>query len=182
MKKILALALTLFLTGTALASDMGVIIGIRNDSAESKSAGVDMASQNNFQAGLIAKFDVSDAVLIRSGFVYIQRNYLATVAASDVTLKYNYFEIPIGVLYKFNDFGGAFAGVALSLNQSKSSSVSGMEPTGVKSMIMPIQIGASFKFAPQMGAELYFETNGGDIDDNLQNNKAIVANLMITFE
>ena len=53
--------------------------------------------------------------------------------------------------------------------------------TGAQSSINPFIIGAAFKFAPQLGANVFFET-GGDAANNLKNYRSVGVNLMFTFD
>ncbi|MNL37420.1 hypothetical protein D3C87_1595630 [compost metagenome] len=52
----------------------------------------------------------------------------------------------------------------------------------VKSPIIPLLFGASFKFAPNFGATLYFESAGSEVAKDLKNYRAVGANLQITFD
>jgi hypothetical protein len=50
-------------------------------------------------------------------------------------------------------------------------------------MSLGFQLGASFKFAPQLGAELYYEMVPSEFwKDYLKNGRSVGANLLITFE
>ena len=156
---------------------------MRSDSADAVNSGVTVTSKTNYEAGVVGFFDISDKLMIRSGFIYTQRSYTLSTALASGDFTYTYFQIPVGLMYKFSDFGGAFVGPAIAFNASKTCTFgSNCTPTGVQSSIIPIQIGASFKFAPQLGAAFYYEVVPGKLDDNIQNAKAIVADLMITFE
>ena len=165
----------------AQAQDMGVIVGARADSADATTAGLTTQGKTNFQVGAIAKFELKDAWQIRSGFIYTQRNYTLQLGSNDIgDLKFTYFEIPVGLLYKFSDFGGAFVGTSLDFNVSKS--CPGGSCTGVSSMPIGMQVGASFKFAPQMGAEIYYEALTSKLADNAEAPKAVIVNFMVTFD
>ncbi len=54
--------------------------------------------------------------------------------------------------------------------------------TGVESMTTPIVVGATFKFAPQLGGNVYVESLSGDVADGIKNFTAVGANLMVTFD
>lgn len=178
---LIALLMVFGFSFTASAQDMGIVLGMRSDSADADTAGASITSKTNWQVGGIAKFDIQDKWQIRSGFVYLQRSYEYKASASSSTdLKFTYFEVPVGVLYKFSDFGGAFIGPALDFNVSKDCGSSTC--SGVNSMVIPIQLGASFKFAPQMGLEFYYEMSSSKIADGVKDPKAVAVNFMITFD
>lgn len=180
MKNLLMCLVTL-VGMSAQAQDVGVVFGIRNDSADAKAPGYTIEGKNSFNVGGIAKFELKDAWNLRTGFIYTQRFFEVkngTTSLGDA--KFTYFEIPVGLMYKFSDFGGAFVGPNIAMNISKE--CPGGTCTGTNSAPIGLQVGASFKFAPQMGFEFYYETMMAKLNDDIENSKAIVANFMITFD
>lgn len=175
---LIALLMVLGLASTVQAQDMGIVAGMRSDSADTDVSGASVNSKTNWQVGGVAKFDLHPTWQIRTGFIYLQRSYEYKMGTTSTDMKFTYFEVPVGILYKFSDFGGAFIGPALDMNVSKDCN----SCTGVQSMVVPIQLGASFKFAPQVGMEFYFETGASKIADGLTSPKAVAVNLMITFD
>lgn len=184
---LLALTVTLA-TSVATAQDLGVVLGYRSDSADSDNALMtSMSSVGNIQGGLVAKFPLGDGpIWIRSGMIYEQHTYSGTIAATGAyNLKASYFSVPAGLLYKFSDYGGVFAGAAIGLNLSNSCSNgngSACTVAGFNSSPISIQLGGSFKIAPQFGFELYYEQTTSKIADGIKNPRAIAANVMITFD
>lgn len=178
--KMFLMSLVMLMGFAAHAQDMGVVFGIRNDNADAKTSGVTVEGKNSFNAGLVAKFELSSPWQVRSGFIYTQRAFDVKVPASTTGYKFTYFEIPAGVLYKFNEFGGVFAGPNLAFNLSKDCGSNTCE--GVNSAPIGFQLGGSFKFAPQMGFEVYYETLLSKVADEVTNARAVVANFMITFD
>lgn len=178
---LIALLVILGVSLGAKAQDMGVVAGIRSDSADAENSGYNVNSKTDWQVGGVAKFALHEKWNLRTGFVYLQRSYeIAPSGGTSTDWKFTYFEIPVGIMYKFSDFGGAFVGPAIDLNVSKDCGSGSC--SGVNSTILPIQIGASFKFAPQMGFEFYYETSSSKIADGVTNPKAVAANFMITFD
>lgn len=175
---LIALLLAFGMGSFAQAQDMGIIAGMRSDSADTDVTGGSVTGKTGWQVGGIAKFELAPTWQIRTGFVYLQRSYEFKAGGASTDLKFTYFEVPVGAVYKFSDFGGAFLGTALSMNVSKDCN----NCTGVQSLVTPIQLGASFKFAPQVGMEFYFETGASKIADGLTQPKAVAVNLMITFD
>ena len=162
------------------AQDVGVVAGIRADSADGEGT-TDIGQRVNFQAGVIGKFELSGPLQIRSGMLYVQRGYELKGTNSTDQLTSTYFEVPVGLLYKFSDFGGVFIGPALGLGLSKNCPAS-CNGADVASSLVSVQFGASFKIAPQFGFEVYYEALTGNIAKGIKNPRAIVANAMITFD
>lgn len=180
--KIVGVLFALGLSSTVFAQDVGVVAGVRTDNVDGDN-GVEYKSKTNFQAGLIAKFDVAAPLQVRTGFLYVQRSYDVSLSGGpSEEFKATYFEVPVGLLYKFSDFGGAFIGPALSFNLSKDCPGGSCSGAEVNSSPLAIQVGGSFKFAPQIGFELYYETMTGELAKGAKSPRAVIANLMITFD
>lgn len=179
--KSLLIALTMMFGFAAQAQDVGIIAGYRADSADAETSGLTVEGKGGFQFGAVAKFEVHNAWQVRSGFIYTQRAY--EVKSGGVSLadtKFTYFEVPANILYKFSDYGGAFIGPAVAFNVSKNCGDADCE--GVSSAPLFLQFGASFKFAPQLGAEIYYEMGMSKIANELKSPRAVMANFMITFD
>jgi len=184
MTKVLMMTISMLMSGAAMAQDVGVVVGIRSDNADGEGA-VKITGKTNFHAGVIAKFDLSGPLQLRSGFLYTQRAYDFTLTTTPtVTGGYSmtYFEIPLGVLWKFSDYGGVFAGPALSFNLANSCPGGNCTGAEVNSSPLAIQLGGSFKVAPQFGFEVYYETMTSALAKDLKNGRSIIANVMITFD
>lgn len=185
MKK---LALTMMaalgvLSSPAMADiDYGLEVGIRQQSGEVDSNLMSVKSQMGFQFGATAHFPISGPLHLRTGMLYTQRPVIVETDASGAENKVsmNYLDVPVALMYKFEEYAGVFAGISLGLNLDSDAEVG--KVNDVKSPLTPFIIGASFKFAPQLGATLYYETASGDAADGLKNYRAVGANLMITFD
>lgn len=183
-KKITIAALGALVSFSAYAQDVGVVVGVRSDNADGNN-NVKITGKTGFQAGVIAKFDMTGALQLRTGFVATQRAYeysITTPAILNDEFKMTYFEIPAGVLWKFSDYGGVFAGPAISLNLSKSCPGGDCAGAEVNSSPLSFQFGGSFKVAPQVGFEVYYETMLNDIAKDVKSGRSLMANLMITFD
>lgn len=175
-------ACILLFSTSALAQDLGLVIGARNDNAETTVAGASIEGRTNLQAGMVAKFEISGPLNLRTGMIYVQRSYGTTVSGvSAGDTKASYLEIPFGAMYKFSDYGGAFVGAAIGLNVSKDCP-GGCSGASVNSSPLAIQLGGSFKVHPQFGFEFYYETLTAKFANNIESPKAIVANVMIAFD
>jgi hypothetical protein len=195
MKAIFKTSVTLLLGSlvslSASANDFAAAVGFRSNSADlvNPSSSLSVNSKTGLGLGVIGFFDIGNAFQIRSGFLYNQRNYQIAIAAPfnvDVDLNLAYIDIPITAMYKFADYAGAFAGPVVGLLASKECKASSGSCTLTKdpeSMLLGLQFGASFKFASQLGAEIYYEAIPSEFwKDGLKNSRTVGANLLFTFE
>ncbi|PWU14890.1 MAG: hypothetical protein C5B49_12555 [Bdellovibrio sp.] len=172
---------------SAQAQDVGIVAGYRSDYADGD-ANVTVSSKGNFQGGVVVKFGLSSSLLLRSGLMYTQRAYGFQVPALSLngTIQGSFFEIPVGLLYKFSDYGGVFGGVAPSFGLAKTCSIDGSSQActigGQSTSPMTIQFGASFKVAPQFGFELYYEQMLAAYADSVKSPRALVLQAMVTFD
>lgn len=182
--KVAIAAVGALISFSAYAQDVGVVVGVRNDNADGN-ANVKITGKTGFQAGVVSKFDMTSALQLRTGFIANQRSFdysITTPAVVKDEFRMTYFEIPVGVLWKFSDYGGVFAGPAINLNLSKSCPGDDCAGTEVNSAPLSFQFGGSFKVAPQIGFEVYYETMLNDIAKDVKNGRSLMANLMITFD
>lgn len=180
MKKLtLALLAVLGLSAsTALADiDYGLEVGIRQQSGDVD--GVSTKSQMGMQFGATAHFPISGPLHLRTGMLYTQRP-LVVEQSPDNKVTMNYLDVPVALMYKFEEYAGVFVGISLGLNLDKNADSGTI--TDVKSPLIPFLIGASFKFAPELGATLYYESASGEAARGLKDYRAVGANLMITFD
>jgi hypothetical protein len=122
---------------------------------------------------------------VRSGLLYVQQNYNLSFGNAGGNINLSYFQVPVDVLVKFSDYGGVFVGAAADLNLSNSCSVPGYgscSVQGVNSLPIALEFGGSFKFAPNLGAELYYQQITGNVVTALKNERAVALNFMITFD
>ena len=52
----------------------------------------------------------------------------------------------------------------------------------VNGMVVPITFGAQFKFLPNLGVNVFFETVPGEVAKGVKNSRAVGANLLIAFD
>lgn len=186
MKMILTILTTTMLSSFAFASDFAAVAGFRSNSADAVTSGVTINSKSGLGAGVLGFFDLAGALQGRMGFLYNQRNLSGKAGTTEFDVNLAYMDIPITAMYKFADYAGMFAGPVVSLLASKEvkSNVSGFELTNSpEGMNIGLQFGASFKFAPQLGAELYYESFPSAIwKDGIKNVRTVGVNLLFTFE
>lgn len=188
MKRLLMLVVLSFsATAFAVDADFGLEVGFRQQSGSTDSVGVTAKSQTGFTLGLSAFVPLQGALGLRTGLQYSQRPLVIEVdgGGGDMKLNLSYFDVPVALAFKFTDAAYVFGGVELAMNLENSvtasGSMSGQKLTDTKSMVLPVVIGANFKFASQLGATVYFETIPGEIAKDLNGYRAVGANLMFTY-
>lgn len=181
MKKItlVLFAVSSIFCSYALADiDYGLEVGIRQQSGDVEGLSAD--SQMGLQFGVSANVPMSGALHLHTGMLYTQRPLLAKDPLGDNKITMNYLDVPVALMYKFEEHMGVYAGVVLALNLDKKLDRGVLED--VKSPLIPFIFGASFKFAPNFGINLYYEHTSGDVAKNLKDYRAVGANLLITFD
>ncbi len=170
---------TLNYSMAAQASDYGVAIGVRSDSATSNTSSTNITGNTDYQGGVIAIVDVVSPIAIRTGILYTTRQYGYTpLLGPSGQANFTYADVPLGLFWQLSDYGGPFAGANFAFNVS--SSCPGGNCTGVANTLSGFQFGVHFKFAPQFGADLYYESMAA-VMPGIDNPKAVAGNLFITF-
>lgn len=167
----------------AKAIGFGIEGGFKQQSGDT-AVGYSTSSQVGYQLGAVGFFDFSEKLALRSGLMYSQRPLKVTndTTKDSATITMTYFDIPVALMLKFEDYMGAYIGTALSLNLDKSSDKkSVMDVVDAKSMVMPLQLGVTFKFMPDIGMNLYFE-QFGDVAKDLKSYRSVGVNLLFTME
>lgn len=185
IKHLVMLVVLVIAAVKAEAQDFGLTLGFRSTNVDSVVAGTSTTGETGLQGGALAWIPISEQFYFRGGFLFTQKYFSADQAGGAVDVKFSYLDLPATVMWRFSDFGGVFFGPVLSINQSKScsdSSTSNCTVAGTKSNLLPIQFGASFKFAPQLGGELVYEFYSGKISDDFENMRSIGANFVVWFE
>jgi hypothetical protein len=165
------------------SQDIGVSIGFRSDSADSDLATMSAHSETSLSFGLVGKMDLSEIFALRLGMQYVPRQYRLQSRddLSSELFKFIYFELPLALLYKVSDFGGLFAGVSVGFGLDRVCGQLG-SCHGVGNSLASFQLGASFKVAPQFGLEVFYEKGLSHIAFHLRDQRAVGANLLITFD
>lgn len=166
----------LFSGSPAFSMDMGLGIGLRMNDAKSKTTNQSVDGTNSFQFGGLIYSPLSGKFELRTGFMYTERKY--EVGITDV--KLTYVDVPLTFMYKMADYGGVFFGIDAALKVSDD--CGGSDCTDAKSFVTPVTFGGSFKVAPQIALELFYEMISGDLYNNLKDATAVGANAVITFD
>jgi hypothetical protein len=185
MKKILAL-FVLVLSTTAFAqkassgfsySMPSVEVGFKWNSASLNGSSSDK-QVIGYQLGVSTVANISSTFGFRTGLFYSERPYEGTVVNVSSKGKMTYFEVPLQLMFKIEDYAGVYVGPSVAVKLS--SEPSGL--TDVKSMVLPLTFGAAFKFLPNFGANVFFETVSGDLANGVSNSRAVGVNLLITLD
>lgn len=163
----------------ASAADFHLEAGFHQQAGEVTATTANAKSQVGYQFGGIVNVDMGDAFGFRTGMMYVQRPLVSEVNGSETKYDLNYFDIPLTAQYRFADYASVFAGLNLALNIDANASRGSV--TDVKTPIMPFVLGATFKFAPQLGGTIYYETMSGDVANGLKNYRAVGFSLGIYF-
>ena len=188
MVRLLSLVFISLFALSVQAADFGIEAGVRSQSGDSPTSGLTVQSRTNFQLGGVGQFTVSGPFELRTGLMYVQRSVDLKVSGATNTglLTLTYFDIPVLASYKFEDYGSVFAGPVLSFILDKKCDFgngAACDTSKAKSMVIPIQIGATFKFMPQMGATIFYETIPADLmTDVYTSSRAIGVNFLVTFD
>ena len=152
-------------------------LGFKSNTADV--AGSDSTRQkNSFQLGASAVFDFAPTLGLKTGLFYSERAFEAVFPGGLVSSgKINYFEIPAQLMFKFEEYAGVYAGPSLAVKLGDD-----LGGTSAESMVVPLTLGAQFKFLPNIGVNIFFETIPGDIASGVKNSRAVGANLLISLD
>lgn len=187
MKKLIALVIgSLVLSSAAFAASPNVSYSMPAVEFGFKwnSADLDGASSNKqnigFQLGASTVFNFAPTFGLKTGLFYSERPFKADFAGTEVKGKITYFEVPAFFMFKFEDYAGVYVGPSLAIKLGDEISPGTM--SDVKSMITPITFGAQFKFLPNFGANIFFETIPSEVAKGIKSSRAVGANLLFTFD
>lgn len=165
---------------SANALDMGLAFGYRGNDASAVSSSNSVSGDGGLILGATAYLPLANSIELRTGFLYNQRYYTLKNGAFDSEVKLSYVDIPLTLLFKPADYGGAFIGAALGMKASDS--CNGGDCQDAESFIVPIQLGGFFKVGPQIGVEVFYEILSGKIYQDIEDTTAVGASLIVTLE
>ncbi len=157
----------------------GFEVGFKSNTANVSGA-TSNKQENGFQLGVSGVYNMGGAFGIKSGLFYTERPVTSESGAVTTKAKITYFEVPLLAMMKFEEYAGVYAGPSIGLKMGDEVSPGAL--TGVKSMIIPITIGAQFKFLPNLGANVFFENVSGDLATGIANSRAVGVNVIFTLD
>lgn len=133
-----------------------------------------------YQVGVSTVLNFSTKFGLRTGMFYSERPFGSEVSGLTRKGKISYFEVPAQFMFKLEDYAGVYVGPSLAIKLGDEVSTGTLaEP---KSMIIPLTFGAQFKFLPNLGANVFFETVSGDLANGVSNSRAVGVNLLFTLD
>jgi hypothetical protein len=182
MKKII-LVLTTVLSTAAMAevsySMPALEAGFKWNSMDTTGA-ISSKQSMGIQLGGSTVFNFAPQFGLRTGLFYSERPFKFDTSGSDSSGKITYAEVPVHFMFKFEDYAGIYLGPSLSMKLGDE--CSGCTLTDIKSMILPITFGAQFKFTPNLGLNLFFESVPSDLAQGLKNSRGIGMNVLLAFD
>lgn len=181
MTKLILIAL-ITLTGTwAWAQEIGIVAGMRADSAEAESAGVSTDGKAGFQGGGLLFFPIDSDFSVRTGLLYTQRKFSVNAGNTVVAEpSLGYFEVPGGISYRATTYASPFVGANAAFNISKDCGAGSCSE--VTTLPLAFQAGATFTVTDRFGFEAYYEYGFTNLADELKSPRALVGQLMIKFD
>jgi Outer membrane protein beta-barrel domain len=169
-------------------TDVGVMIGVKDATFSNSSSGSPtFTSEAGVMVGAIAVGELGGDIYFRSGGYYTQREAKANLAGADATITFSYIDIPVTVMYKFNDMLGAFGGLGLGLKVAESCSgdpgicsTSSEGYVSANSFVTSVQLGLNAKFHPNWSGELFYEIGLSDVSTSTMSN-SISADVMFIY-
>ena len=156
-------------------------VGFRSGSAKVENSSSDKQGLG-YQLGATAVFNFSEKFGLKTGLMYTERAFKSTVSGQNIEGKITYFDIPLFAMYKLEDFVGIYIGptIAFQIGDDVKGTTTGF--TDIESMIVPITLGAQFKFTPILGLNVFFENVSGDLAQGIDKFRAVGATLMIALD
>lgn len=158
-------------------TDAALEIGFRQQNGSYENSTIDEKAQTGYQVGVSGAFPMADAWSFRTGLFYVEKPLKGD---SGVESKFTYFQVPVTAMYKFAEYAGVYGGINVDINLGDDCKPNNCDD--VKSLGTPIVFGAAFKFAPQLGANVFFESGSGEVADGVKDFRAVGANFMVTFD
>lgn len=182
MKRILFASAMLFLTAASAEvsySMPAIEAGFKWSAMDVAGTGSDKQDLG-IQIGGSVVLNFAEQFGLRTGLFYSERPFKQENAGVTYDGKLTYAEVPVHFMFKLEDYAGIYVGPSIAMKISEDVNTGSLEDA--KSMVIPLTLGAQFKFAPNLGVNLFFETVGGKIADNLKDSRGIGANLLIAFD
>lgn len=166
------------------AQDLGVTVGVTQDSADTATILGNNQPNTGMYVGGLGILPFSQRFALRSGFVYSKHNFKFSLNGVDTNYSFTNFDVPATLMFRISDTGGVFAGPLLRFNLSSTCDQAGSSCSvgSPQSTLIPFTVGASFKMAPQIGMEVYYETSSSSLATYVNNPRAMGVSLLIFFE
>lgn len=147
-----------------------------------KQSGADSDKQDvAFQLGGSVVMNFSEGLGLKTGLFYSERSFKSEFpGGTEGKGKITYFEVPLHFMFKLEDYAGIYAGPGLAVKLGDEYTPGNL--ADVKDLVVPVTLGAQFKFTPLLGANIFFETVPGDLAQGVENYRAVGVNLLVAFD
>lgn len=146
----------IYFTSLTFAIDSGLTFGQTTNSSTMPNATTNSIKGGNI-FGVIFTGEIYRSFRYRSGFNYHERSYGNIVGATSYTYSFVYAEVPLGLIWQFNEYAGVFAGVNLGANFSSNCTPNAC--AGLNNAPASGQFGFQARMSSYFGGSLYFETS-----------------------
>lgn len=160
---VIAVGLFLGVQGhAATGTDVGVFFGIKNaDYSTDVTPEPDYKSSTGFMGGAVATGEFG-GLLFRTGGYYAERNAEIDQSGVSADLKIAYIDVPVTLMYAFNDslsvFGGAVIALKVNDDCSGNSVICSSDfADDIKSFYSAATFGLRAKFHPNWAGEISYE-------------------------
>lgn len=181
MKNALVLFAALLLSAPAYAQEFGALIGVHQTDADADTSGVSTDGKLNFKAGLAARFELMPNSWFRTGVLYNQRHFDASVPGVDGEVNFDYLDIPALYQYNVNEMFGLFGGLVVAVNINDDVKPSGGADPDAETLVPLISLGASLMFDDMIGFDFYYERGLGGFSEGFENFSTFGANFLYWF-
>lgn len=185
MKKLVSIglffiSLTTFAKGSPTAPDYSMPaleVGLKSNTVSIQNA-TSNTQVTGFQLGVSGVLNFTEKFGLKTGLFYTERPFKSEFSGTQRDGKITYFEVPAFLMYKIEDYAGVYAGPSMGIKLGDEGSPA---LTSVKSMVVPLTIGAQFKFLPNFGLNFFFEAAGA-LATGVDNSRAVGVNFMFTLD
>lgn len=169
----LLVTLTIFASSSAFAAggtDVGVFFGMKNASFDTDTAGTDFKTKTGLMGGVIATGEMG-GLMFRTGGYYASRAAEITAGPLAAELSVATVDVPVTLLYKFNDMLGVFGGALFALKISDDCTGDATICSNVSDELESFHTAATFglqaKFHPNWSGEVFYEHGLNDIAEDV---------------
>lgn len=146
-------------TSNSQAFEMGVIGGIQTTDVKVSDSSLSTSSDVGFRGGVLGFAEITREAYIRTGVAIGQRKFSLQSEGMRTQGEFLYLEVPVTLLYLFNEHVGFYAGAELGIKLSDSARSNDVTSNAAgwinpNSLIFGPTIGGHFRFTPDLGMEL----------------------------
>ncbi|MCC6138663.1 MAG: outer membrane beta-barrel protein [Bdellovibrionaceae bacterium] len=160
MNKFIFIIASLFMV-SANAQTFGLQAGVHHTTADTDATGLDKEAETNFRVGMLAMFDLTGSVDLRTGLTYTTRHATWSSSGIDVaTLEFAYLDIPVLFQFHITEVFSLYGGPVVAINMDKGVK-DASDAEDVESLYILGQVGGNFMF-DGIGFDIYLERGFGE--------------------